>query len=77
MVVPEETGLLVDLKLKEGTFDPVDPAKFSAGLAAGINLLALDTGLREKFGLNGLRRVVDHFSWTAFAQRTLELYRSL
>ena len=31
VVVPGETGLLVDLELKPGTFDPVDPAKFSRG----------------------------------------------
>ena len=28
VVVPGETGALVDLELKPGTFDPVDPAKF-------------------------------------------------
>ncbi len=77
VVIPEETGLLVDLKLKPGTFDPVDPQKFSADLAAGINRVALDPGLREKFGRNGRRRVEDHFSWTAIANRTLDLYRSL
>src|SRR5262249_13950659 len=32
VVVPGETGLLVDLKLKPGSFDPVDPPKFSADL---------------------------------------------
>jgi glycosyltransferase involved in cell wall biosynthesis len=77
VVVPEETGLLVDLELKAGTFDPIDPAKFSADLAVGINRVALDSGLREKFERNGRRRVEDHFSWTAIAQRTLDLYRSL
>jgi glycosyltransferase involved in cell wall biosynthesis len=77
VVVPEETGLLVDLQLKEGTFDPVDPAKFSAGLAAAINRVALDPALREKFERSGRKRVEDHFSWTAIAQRTMELYRSL
>ncbi len=77
VVVPEETGLLVDLKLKKGTFDPVDPAAFSAGLAAAINRVALEPALREKFGRSGRRRVEEHFSWTAIAQRTLELYRSL
>jgi starch synthase len=77
VVVPGETGLLVDLKLKQGTFDPIDPAKFSADLAAAINRVALDPGLREEFGRNGRRRVEDHFSWTAIAQRTLDLYRSL
>lgn len=77
VVIPEETGLLVDLELKPGTFDPVDPPKFSASLAAAINRVALDPNLREKFESNGRRRVEDHFSWTAIAQRTLELYQSL
>jgi starch synthase len=77
VVVPGETGLLVNLELKPGTFDPVDPARFSRELAEGINAVALDTALREKFERNGRSRVEDHFSWTAIAQRTLDLYRSL
>jgi starch synthase len=77
VVVPGETGVLVDLELKPGTFDPVDPAKFSRGLAEGINAVALDPALREKLAHNGRRRAEDHFGWTAIAQRTLDLYRSL
>lgn len=77
VVVPEETGLLVDLELKPGTFEPVDPAKFSADLAAGINRVALDSNLRQKFEIASRRRVEDHFSWTAIAHRTLDLYQSL
>lgn len=77
VVVPEETGLLVDLELKPGTFEPLDPARFSADLAAAINRVALDPALRAKFGRQGRRRVENHFSWTAIAQRTLALYRSL
>lgn len=77
VVVPEETGLLVDLKLKEGTFDPVDPAAFSHDLASAINRVALDPSLRERFGKAGRKRVEDHFSWTAIAERTLALYQSL
>lgn len=77
VVVPGETGLLVDLQLKEGTFDPVDPDKFSRDLAAAINQVALDESLRTTFARNGRRRVAEHFSWTAIAQQTLDLYRSL
>ncbi len=77
VVVPGETGLLVDLLLKEGTFDPVDPAQFSHDLAAAINQVALNPNLRERFGRNGRQRVEDHFSWTAIARRTLDLYQSL
>ena len=46
-------------------------------LAEGINRVALDAGLRAKFERNGRQRVEDHFSWTAIAQRTLDLYRTL
>ncbi|MCU0479424.1 MAG: glycogen synthase [Chloroflexi bacterium] len=77
VVVPGETGLLVDLEIRPGTFDPVDPARFSADLAAAINEVALDPALRERFGLAGRQRVEDHFSWAAIAQQTLDLYRSL
>lgn len=77
VVVPGETGLLVNLELKEGTFDPVDPAQFAHDLAAGINRVGLDKDLQQKFGRNGRRRVEEHFSWAAIAEQTLALYRSL
>jgi glycogen synthase len=77
VVVPGETGLLVDLALKEGTFDPVDPQAFSHGLAEAINQVALNAETRERYGMNGRRRVEEQFSWTAIAHQTLDLYRSL
>ena len=77
VVVPEQTGLLIDLELKPGTFDPVDAPQFSSDLASAINRVALEPDLHQEYGLSGRRRVEDHFSWTAIAQRTLELYRSL
>lgn len=77
VVVPGETGLLVDPRLKEGAFDPVDPASFARDLAEGINRVALDEEMRTTFGRNGRRRVEEHFSWAAIAEQTIELYRSL
>lgn len=77
VVVPGETGLLVDLPLKKGTFDPQDPAQFSHALAEAINKVALDETLRATFERNGRRRVEEKFSWEAIAQQTLELYQSL
>jgi glycogen synthase len=77
VVVPGETGLLVDLKLKDGSFEPVDARQYSRDLAVAINRVALDPALRERFGQNGRKRVEDHFSWTAIARRTLDLYQSL
>ncbi len=77
VVVPEETGLLVDARIREGTFDPTDPGQFSADLAAAINRVALDPDLRQRMGRAGRRRAEDHFSWAAIARQTVELYRSL
>lgn len=77
VVVPGETGEMVELQLKEGTFDPVDPAKFAHDLAGAINKVALDEELRTGYGLNGRKRVEDHFSWAAIAEQTVGLYRSL
>ena len=47
VVVPEETGELIPLELKPGTFDPVDPAAFTRALAEGINAVALDPLSRQ------------------------------
>jgi glycogen synthase len=77
VVVPEETGLLVDLELQPGTFEPRDAAAFSKGLADAVNRLARDPERRAAMGKAGRRRVVEAFSWDAIAETTLALYRSL
>ncbi len=77
VVVPEETGLLVDLELQPGTFEPADPAAFSSGLAQAINRLAADPELCIRMGKAGRQRALDHFSWDAIAATTIDLYRSL
>jgi glycogen synthase len=77
VVIPGETGLLVDPNLLPGTFDPADPHAFAASLAEAINHLAANPALRRQFGLAGRRRVEEAFSWDAIADRTLALYRSL
>ena len=77
VVVPEETGLLVDLTLSPGTFEPADAAAFSSALAAAINRLGQDPELRARMGKKGRQRVLEHFSWDAIAETTLELYRTL
>ncbi len=74
VVVPGETGLLVDPGLAPGTFDPADTAGFAASLAAAVNHLAGDEALRTRFGAAGRRRVEAHFSWDAIARQTLDLY---
>jgi alpha-maltose-1-phosphate synthase len=77
VVVDGETGLLVPLDLKAGTFDPLDPQQFSRDLAQAINTVTRDAELRARFERNSRKRVEDHFSWTAIAHRTLDLYRLL
>ena len=77
VVVPEVTGLLVEPQLRPGSFDPVDPAAFAERLAAAINRLATDAGLRARFGEAGRERVEQHFSWDAIADRTAALYREV
>ena len=77
VVVPDETGLLVDPGLLPGTFDPADPAAFSMSLADAINRLAQDPALRARFGKAGRERAVSQFSWDAIAQTTAALYRSV
>ena len=34
-----------------------------------------DPELRDRFGAQGRKRVVAHFSWDAIAERTIDLYR--
>ena len=77
VVLPEETGLLVDPVLAEGSFNPSDPAAFSAELARAINRVARDRALRTRMGQAGRRRVEQQFSWDAIAHKTADLYRSL
>ncbi len=77
VVVPNETGLLVDPGLVPGTFEPADPAAFSMGLADAINQLAHNPALRARFGKAGRERAIAQFSWDAIAQSTVALYRSL
>jgi glycogen synthase len=77
VVVPDETGVLVDLELKEGTFDPVDPEQYARDLAAAINDVVLDKEKHTRFGIQGRKRAEEHFNWDTIALQTLELYRSL
>jgi glycogen synthase len=78
VVADGDTGVLVPLEqLKETPFEPIDPPKYSRDLAAGINRLLLDEPLRERMAVAGRKRVEEHFSWSAIAEKTADLYRSL
>ncbi len=77
VVVPGQTGELVPLELKPGTFEPTNPTQFARDLATAINSVALDPAKHHRYGLAGRQRAEQHFSWDAIADRTLDLYRSL
>jgi len=78
VVVDGETGFLVPLEqMKESPFEPTNREKFSRDLAARINQLMKDRPLREKFGRAGRKRAEEKFSWSAIAEKTKMLYKSL
>ena len=78
VVVDGETGLLVPLEQQtESPFEPLDPARFSADLAAAINRLLADAALRERMARAGRARVESEFAWDAIARQTVALYESL
>jgi alpha-maltose-1-phosphate synthase len=78
VVVDGETGLLVPLEQQtESPFEPLDPARFSADLAAAINRLLGDEALRARMASAGRARVESEFAWAAIAGQTIALYESL
>jgi starch synthase len=78
VVVDGETGRLVPLELRaDDPMEPVDPAGYARELAGAINQLMADDARRRAMGAAGRRRAVEHFSWSAIADQTVELYRSL
>lgn len=77
IVVDGETGYLVPCDVRVGDTDSAAARRFSSDLARRINTLLADLDRAAAFGRAGRRRVVEHFSWTSVAARTVELYRHL
>ena len=79
VVADGETGLLVPIEqAADGTGTPVDPDRFVADLAAAINELLGRPGPGDRaWARPGRQRAVEHFSWAAIAERTVEVYRSV
>ena len=78
IVVDGETGTLIPFEPSGDTFGtPADPGRLAADLAAAVNRLLADRTRAAAWGAAGRRRVLDQFSWTAIADRTVELYRNL
>jgi starch synthase len=71
------TGFLVPFAAEEATGFPSEPAQFAQDLATRITELLDDPDKARKMGDAGRRRVEETFSWTAIADQTIALYRSL
>ena len=72
------TGRLVPIEqVQDGTGTPLHPERFVADLAAALTEVASDPSRAAAWGAAARRRVEDHFSWSAVAERTLEVYRSV
>ena len=78
VVVSGETGLLVPFPPASADDpSPADPEAYVADLAAALTTVLDKPALAKEMGEAGRRRVIDHFSWSAIARRTLELYQSV
>ena len=72
------TGRLVPIEQEQdGTGTPLHPERFVADLAAALTEVASAPSRAAAWGAAARRRVEDHFSWSAVAERTLEVYRSV
>jgi len=73
-----ETGVLVPLEqASDGTGTPRDPERFVADLARAVDAVLGDAVRGRSMGLAGRQRAVEHFSWTAIAEQTTDLYTRL
>ena len=77
VVVEGETGHLVPFEQDPDTSFPREPAQFAEDLAQRLDQLLADPAKAKAMGAAGRRRVEEHFSWTAIADQTVQLYRSL
>ncbi len=78
VVVPGETGSLVTLdQMTDGTGTPLRPEEFIADMAAALTDMVSDVDRARSMGAAGRVRAMEHFSWEAIGERTLDLYRSV
>jgi starch synthase len=76
VVVDGETGYLVPFGQDSNGF-PTEPEKFARDLAKKVSDLLANPEKCRQFGEAGRKRVEETFSWSAIADQTIELYRSL
>ncbi len=77
VVVDGETGYLVPFEQDPVTSFPLDSERFARDLAQRLSELLSDPEKCRRFGEAGRRRVEQIFSWSAIADQTIDLYKSL
>jgi starch synthase len=77
VVVDGETGYLIPFDQDSTTGFPTNPEKFAQDLGEKVSALLGDPEKCRRFGEAGRKRVEEHFSWTAIAKQTIDLYRKL
>jgi starch synthase len=77
VVVEGETGHLVPFAADSVTGFPVDARQFAKDFGTRVSGLLADPVEAKRMGEAGRKRVEEHFSWTAIADQTIALYRSL
>ncbi|NOV98326.1 starch synthase [Isoptericola halotolerans] len=72
------TGVLVPLEqADDGTGTPLDRERWVSDLAAALTAVVDDPQRAATMGAAGRRRAEEHFAWTAIAERTMDVYRSV
>ena len=78
VIVDGVTGRLVPIEqLQDGTGTPTDPEAFVRDLAAALTEVVSDPERAARMGAAGRDRAETAFSWTAIAEQTRAVYRSL
>jgi alpha-maltose-1-phosphate synthase len=78
VIVDGVTGRLVPIEqLQDGTGTPTDPEAFVRDLAAALTEVVSDPERAARMGAAGRDRAETEFSWTAIAEQTRAVYRSL
>jgi starch synthase len=72
------TGRLVPIEQAgDGTGTPLDPERYVAEFAAALTEVVTDPVRAAEMGRAGRARAIEAFSWSANADRTVEVYRAL
>ncbi|WP_418277094.1 glycogen synthase [Isoptericola jiangsuensis] len=72
------TGRLVPIdQADDGTGTPLDPERYERDLAEALTAVVGDPARAADMGAAGRRRAAEHFSWSAIAERTMDVYRAV